>query len=257
MPQPPRVYQTPAIVLRQRKLGDADKVITLYSANFGKLDAVAKGVRKATSRLAGHVEPLNHASFLLAHGRSLDIITQAQTIESFQPLRADLERLSRALYAAELVDRFTEERAENFGLYRALLDTLRRLADRDDLDVVLRFFEMTLLDMLGYRPELGACIVCGRALEPVANAWAAAAGGVVCPHCQHDIAGVRPLSVNALKLLRLLQGENFGEVARVRVSPELAEELEGDLRDSIHHALERDVRSAHFVDTLRRRRGGS
>jgi DNA repair protein RecO (recombination protein O) len=252
MPQPPRVYETPAIVLRQRKLGEADKVITLYSANFGKLDAVAKGVRKATSRLAGHVEPLNHGSFLLAHGRTLDIITQAQTIESFQPLRADLDRLSRGLYAAELVDRFTEERSENFALYRALLDALRRLSERDDLELVLRFFEMTLLDMLGYRPELHTCIACGRPLEPVANAWAAGAGGVVCPNCQHDISGVRPLSVNALKLLRLFQGQHFAEVARVHVSPELAEELEGHLRDSIHHALERDVRSAHFVETLRR-----
>lgn len=254
MPQPPRVYQTPAIVLRQRKLGEADKIVTLYSANFGKLDAVAKGVRKATSRLSGHVEPLNHGSFLLAHGRSLDIVTQAQTVESFQTVREDLDRLSRALYAAELVDRFTEERSENFALYRALLDTLRRLAERDDLDGVLRFFEMTLLDMLGYRPELGSCIACGRALEPVANAWAAAAGGVVCPDCRPGELGVRPLSVNALKLLRLMQGESFADMARVRIAPELAEELEGHLRDSIHHALDRDVRSARFVETVRRRR---
>jgi DNA repair protein RecO (recombination protein O) len=133
-------------------------------------------------------------------------------------------------------------------------DGVKAISARENrlLRLVLRFFEMTLLDMLGYRPELGACIACGRPLEPVANAWAAGAGGVVCPNCQHDISGVRPLSVNALKLLRLFQGQHFAEVARVHVSPELAEELEGHLRDSIHHALERDVRSAHFVETLRR-----
>src|SRR3972149_1127095 len=114
MPQPPRVYKTPAIVLRQRKLGDADKIITLYSAEYGKLDAVAKGVRRITSRLAGHVEPLSHGSFMLAHGRNLDVITQVQTIETFQPLRDNLERLSRALYAAELVDRATKARRQKF-----------------------------------------------------------------------------------------------------------------------------------------------
>src|SRR3990172_10493241 len=137
MPQPPRVYKTPAIVLRQRRLGDADKIITLYTASYGKLDAVAKGVRRVTSRLAGHVEPLSHGSYLLAHGRNLDIITQAQTIEPFQPLREDLDRLSRALYAAELLDRATEERAENFSLYRLLLDTLPRLTEADELDLQL------------------------------------------------------------------------------------------------------------------------
>lgn len=252
MPQPPRVYKTPAIVLRQRRLGDADKIVTLYTASYGKLDAVAKGVRRLTSRLAGHVEPLNHGAYLLARGRSLDIITQAQAIETFQPLRDDLDRLSRALYAAELVDRATEERAENFALYRLLLDTLRRLAQRDDLDLVLRFFEMSLLGQLGYRPEVGQCVVCGRAPEAEGNAWAPGAGGLVCRRCRPEEQSLRPLSANALKVLRLLQGGSFPEVARLRISPELAEELERRLREAIHYALERDVRSASFLDAVRR-----
>lgn len=253
MPRPPRVYKTPAIVLRQRKLGDADKIITLYTANYGKLDAVAKGVRRVRSRLAGHVEPLNHGSYLLAHGRNLDIITQAQTVETLRPLRDDLGRLSRALYAAELVDRCTEERSESFALYRLLLDTLRRLSQRDDLDLILRFFEMALLVQLGYRPELRQCVVCGRRLEAEANAWAPGAGGAVCPRCQPGEAALRPLSLSALKVLRLLQNGSFGEVARLRIAPALAEELERHLRDAIHYALDRDVRSAAFVDAVRRR----
>jgi DNA repair protein RecO (recombination protein O) len=252
MPQSPRVYKTPAIVLRQRRLGDADKIVTLYSANYGKLDAVAKGVRRVTSRLAGQVEPLNHGSFMLAQGRNLDIVTQAQTIETFQPLRDDLTRLSKALYAAELVDRFTEERSENFALYRLLLDTLRRLVEQDDLDLALRFFEMSLLSLLGYKPELGQCVVCGQRLEPENNSWAPGAGGVVCPRCQPGDTVLRPISVNALKLLRLLQSGSFGEVARVRVAPDLGSELERHLRDAIHFALDRDVRSAAFIETVRR-----
>lgn len=253
MPQPPRVYKTPAIVLRQRKLGDADKIITLYSANYGKLDAVAKGVRRVTSRLAGHVEPLNHGNYLIAHGRNLDIITQAQTIEPFPPLRDGLERLSRALYAAELVDRATEERSENFALYRLLLDTLRRLSQRDDLDLILRFFEMSLLGQLGYRPQVGECVVCGRQLDPEGNAWAPGAGGVVCSTCRPADVSLRPLSANALRLLRLLQQGSFQEVARLRIDADLADELERHLREAIHYALERDVRSASFLDAVRRR----
>ena len=261
MPRPPRVYKTPAIVLRQRKLGDADKIVTLYTANLGKLDAVAKGVRRITSRLAGHVEPLIHGSFLVAHGRNLDIITQAQTIETFQPLRDDLDRLSRALYAAELVDRFTEERSENFALYRLLLDTLRRLAQRDDLDFILRSLEMSLLALQGYRPELRQCVACRRPLEAEANAWAPGAGGVICPRCRPEEAArqaerqeeaLTPLSVNALKVLRLLQRDGFEDAARLRIAPELAAELERHLRVAVHYALDRDVRSAAFLDAVRR-----
>ncbi len=253
MPKPARVYKTPAIVLRQRKLGDADKIVTLYSASFGKIDAVAKGVRRITSRLAGHVEPLNHGNFMFAHGRNLDIVTQVQTIETFQPLRDDLDRLSRALYVAELVDRATEERAENFNLYRLLLNTLRRLAESSDLDFAVRFFEMQLLAELGYRPQLDTCAGCHRALPPSDVTWAPSVGGVVCSDCRPVDAPVRSLSPNALSVLRLLQKGDYQEIARLQLAAELADEIERVLRDALHFALERDVRSAAFLDTVRGR----
>ncbi|MDP3768682.1 MAG: DNA repair protein RecO, partial [Dehalococcoidia bacterium] len=250
MSQPPRVYKTPGIVLRQRRLGDTDKIITLYTAERGKLDAVAKGVRRVTSRLAGHVEPLNHGSYMFARGRNLDIITQAQTIETFQPLRDDLAPLSRALYAAELLDRATEEREENFALYRLLLDTLRRLSQGGDLDLALRFFEMALLGQLGYRPEIERCVVCQRPLEAGQQAWAPGAGGAVCSSCRPTDVTLRPLSVNALRVLRLLQRGEFRDVASLQVTAELAGELERHLREAIHFALERDIRSAAFLDAV-------
>ncbi|HYM16814.1 MAG TPA: DNA repair protein RecO [Dehalococcoidia bacterium] len=253
MPQP-RVYATPAIVLRQRKLGDADKILTLFTARHGKLDAVAKGVRKTRSKLAGHVEPLTQATFQLARGRSLDIVTQVETIESFQPLRDNLDRLSRALYASELLDKFTEPREDHFDLYRLLLDTLRRLQARDDIDTPVRFYEMALLDALGYRPELEDCVACRRSLQPEINYWSAAAGGVVCAACRTDERAVRPLSANAVKLLRLLLHGRFSDVARVTIEPPLAAELERAMLEYVRWVLERDVRSAAFIDTLRKRR---
>jgi DNA repair protein RecO (recombination protein O) len=256
MPRQPRVYKTVAFVLRQRKLGDADKVLTLYTTNAGKLEAVAKGVRKTRSRMAGHVEPLTQATFLLAKGKSLDVVTQVETIEPFQTVRGDLDRLSRALYCAELLDRFTEPHEENFGLYRLLLATLRRIAAAaDDVDTPVRFFEMTLLDELGYRPELEECVTCRRALQPATNYWSAAAGGVLCPSCrasQEDT--MRPLSLNAVKLLRLLLHGRFQDVARVNIDSALAAELERAMREYVRWVLERDVRSAGFIDTVRARR---
>jgi DNA repair protein RecO (recombination protein O) len=256
MPKPPRLYKTPAIVLRQRKLGDTNKIITLYSASFGKVEAVAKGVRRVTSRLAGHVEPLSHGNFMFAHGRNLDVITQIQTIETFQPLRDDLERLSRALYIAELVDRATEERAENFSLYRLLLNTLRRLSGENDLDTTVRFFEISLLAELGYRPQLDTCAHCHRPLPADGVTWAPSVGGVVCRErdCLPVDAPVRAISPQALDTLRLLQKGDYQTVAALGPAPDLGEEIERLLRDAVHFALERDVRSAAFVDAVRGRR---
>ena len=250
----PRVYKTAAIVLRHRKLGEADKILTLFTANYGKLDAVAKGVRRPTSKLAGHVEPLTYSTFLLAQGRELDIVTQAETLEPLTPLREELERLGRAIYAAELVDRFTPERQESYPLFRLLLETLRRLATCNDLDLALRYFEVQLLDELGYRPQLDHCVSCEAALEPTANFWSAASGGVLCPACAADEPLARELSLGTLKVLRLLQRGGFADAARVRIAGSLAQELEGHLREYIRYVLERDLRSAAFLETLRRQK---
>jgi DNA repair protein RecO (recombination protein O) len=256
MPQVPRVYVTPAIVLRQRRLGDADKILTLYTANFGKIDAVAKGVRKTRSRMAGHVEPLAQATFQIAKGKTLDIVTQVETIESFQALRDDLELLSRGLYACELLDKFTETHEPNFELYRLLLDTLRRIVKRDEIEVAVRFYEMALLDAMGYRPELEECVTCRTRLAAVTNYWTAAGGGVVCASCLIEETAVRPISANAVKVLRLLLHGRFSDVSRVTVSDELNAELERALLEYVRWVLERDVRSAAFIDTLRKRRPG-
>jgi DNA repair protein RecO (recombination protein O) len=253
MPRP-RVATSPAIVLRQRKLGDADKIITLYTAYRGKVEAVAKGVRRSRSKLAGHVEPLSHSTFQLAKGKNLDIVIQAETIESFVLIRDDLDRMSRALYVCELLDRFTETAQEHFDLYRLLLDTLRRLSLADDIDKPGRYFEMQLLDILGYRPELDECVTCRESLRAVTNYWTAGGGGVVCPNCRRDEATVRPISVNAVKLLRLLLHASWNDVSRVTVEAELAIELERAMLEYVRWVLERDVRSAAFIDAVRRPR---
>jgi DNA repair protein RecO (recombination protein O) len=112
---------------------------------------------------------------------------------------------------------------------------------------------------MGYRPELDECVGCRSRLEPVTNFWSPPGGGVLCPRCVPEDAVVRPLTVNGLKMMRLLLHGRYADVARVTVDAALAAELEREMLDYVRWVLERDVRSAAFIDTLRRRprRGGS
>lgn len=249
---PPRLYKTEAIVLRQRKLGEADRILTLHTPAHGKLDAKAKGVRKTTSRMSGHLQPLNRCMVQLARGRTMEVIAGCDTLESFQRLRDDLDRLSRALYVAELADRFLPERVENAATYRLLLETLRRLQGDADQDVVLRYYEMKLLDLSGFRPELTRCLGCDQALQPQQNFFAPAAGGTYCSSCGAGATGSRTLSLNGLKVLRLLQRSSYKETVRLSMPPALALEVERHLRSYIVYMLERDVNAAAFVERLRR-----
>lgn len=248
----PKVYKTEAIVLKRMNLGEADRILTLYTSNLGKFSAIAKGVRRPKSKLGGHLGLLCHSSLMLARGQNLDIITQSETIFSFLPLRSDLWRSTLAIYAAELVDQFTAEHVENHPVYKLLLNTLHWLCDTQDGELTLRYFELNLLTHLGYKPELYQCLGCKSALEPTTNFFSPASGGVLCPRCRENEPLARPISLNALKVMRFLASSDYTRASRLRLSSELTRELESLMRHYIRHLLEREVKSVEFLDRLRR-----
>ncbi|MDQ4097985.1 MAG: DNA repair protein RecO, partial [Actinomycetota bacterium] len=107
------LYRETGVVLRTMRLGEADRIVTLLTAGRGKVRAVAKGVRKTKSRFGGRLEPLNHVALLLYEGRELDIVTQAESVDHFRPIRDDLQRLTRAVALLEAVDQIAQEREVN------------------------------------------------------------------------------------------------------------------------------------------------
>ena len=249
MPKP-RTYQTEAIIIKKTKLGEADRILTLYTPHLGKLQAVAKGVRRPRSKLAGHLELLTHSQVSLARGRNLDTITGSQTINSFLSLKSDLELTSYALYATELLSQFTADGIENHPLFQLLLETMHNLCQSGDNELVLHYFELHLLDRVGYRPQLHQCVACHRALEPATNWFSPAAGGILCPNCRHQPLA-DPVSVNALKVLRFLQNNSYEAASKLKLSPELSHELTRIIRNYVKYLLEREVKSAAWLDTLR------
>src|SRR5690349_10635964 len=196
-----RVYRTEAVIIRRADFGEADRLLTLITPQ-GKRRVVAKGARKTTSRLAGHIELFTHATLLLAVGRNLDIVTQSVILHGYNTLRGDLKRIGAAYYAAELIDRLIEEDDENRPAYDLLLATLQALDTSEHLDLVLRFYELRLLGCLGYRPQLYHCAVCQEVLTEETRHFSHEAGGALCPRCAPSQRAALPLSLSAFKLLR-------------------------------------------------------
>ena len=247
----PRSYQTEAIIIKKIKLGEADRILSIYTPHLGKIQAVAKGVRRPKSKMAGHLELLTHSLVSLARGRNLDTITGSQTINSFLPLKSDLQLTSYGLYVTELVDQFTADYIADYPLFQLLLETLKRLCQGNDNELVLRYFELQLLNEVGYRPQLQRCVSCHRLLEPITNSFCPSAGGMLCPICRQSQPLTHPVSVNALKVLRLLQSREYSTVVRLRMKPELSQQLADVMRDYLKYLLEREVKSAAWLDTLR------
>jgi DNA repair protein RecO (recombination protein O) len=247
----PRSYQTEAIVIKKTKLGEADSILTLYTPHLGKIQGFAKSLRRPKSKLAGHLELLTYSQVSLARGRNLDTITGSQTINSFLPLKTDLWLTSCALYAVELVNQFAADSMENYPLFQLLHETFEQLCQVNDKELALRYFELHLLDRVGYRPQLMECVSCHTALEPIVNSFSPGAGGVLCPACAPDQPLAYPLSVNAQKVMRLFQRSEYGCVSQLKVDAVLSDELERVIGEYLKYLLEREVKSAVWLDTLK------
>lgn len=246
-----RDYQTEAIIIKKTKLGEADRILTLYTPGLGKIQAVAKGVRRPKSKLSGHLELLTHSQVTLAKGHNLDTVTGSQTINSFMPLKTDLWLTSYGLYITELVNQFTAEHVADERLFRLLLETLQNLCQTNNRELLLRFFEIHLLEESGYRPQIQECVTCHRTLEPTTNSFCASIGGTLCPECALNQPFARPISVNALKVLRFIQRNEYNAVGRLKIDNALSLELEDITRSYLKYLLEREVRSANWLDELK------
>jgi len=253
-----RVYRTQAIILKRGDFFEADRLLTLYTLERGKMRAIAKGIRRPTSRKGGHLELFTHSQLLLARGRNLDIITQAQTIEPFLPLREDLLRTSYACYVDELLDQITEENVPNPRLFYLLRDTLARLGESRDLALTARFYEMRLLGLTGYEPQLFHCVRCRGLFEPQGSFFfSPMEGGALCEACGPLPArgaqerGAMTLSLAALKVLRFFQTREYELCERVHIRPKLHAELERVMYRYVTFILERNLKSVGFLNILR------
>jgi DNA repair protein RecO (recombination protein O) len=237
------LYREHGVVLRTIKLGEADRIVSLLTAGRGKVRAVAKGVRKTKSRFGSRLEPMVHVSLLMYEGRSdLDIVTQAETVEYFKPIREDLDRLSKAQSMLEAADQVAQEGHANHRLYQMLLGALRALAAHDAPMLVPAFF-LKLLASEGFSPVLDRCVACDRGDGLVA--FDQVEGGVLCADCAGG--GAVHLSADALALVRSVLGGDLVTALNTPAGPATTDVTRLATR-SLEAHLERRLKSVGLID---------
>ncbi len=237
-------------MLKRINLGEADRLLTLYSREFGKLKAVAKGARKPQSRKTGHVDLFMRTQFLLARGKGIPIITQAEMVEGYPALRENLIQMTHASYMAELVDKFTVEDDPNRPLYRLLSDGLGWCVLGDQLPLATRFYELHLLSLTGFQPQFFRCTGCDEPIQERDQFFNAEMGGVLCPTCYAKGKNGRSLSSTALKVLRYLQSHEWDMVKGLHLKRPLQTELERIMQHYLTYILERNLKSVSFLHRL-------
>lgn len=247
-----RSFRTEAIILRRSDFGESDRILTLFGREQGKFRAIAKGVRKATSRKMGHIELFMCSNLLLAQGQSLPIITQADVVEAHRGLAEELARVAYASYAAELLDAFAPEQERQTALYELLKETLGRFSRGENLLLAARYYELNLLRIAGFQPQLFYCVVTNEVAQLEDQWFSPELGGVIRPEHRPEGAFCRPISAPAVKLLRYVQTHSWANIAELHLRRSLHLEIEGLMHHYLRHLLERRVKSAEFLLRLRR-----
>ena len=234
------LYRDEGIVLRTHKLGESDRIVSFLTRRHGKVRAVAKGVRKTKSRFGARLEPPTHVQLLLYEGRELDIVTQAETVDHFRPIRDDLDRLTRAVSMLEAADQLGLEGEPNEPLFAMLLGALRALANHSGPLVVPGFY-FKVLALEGFRPLVEACIECGDEDDLVS--FDLDSGGVRCRAHRRGQA----VSSDAMGLLHDILGGRLASALNAEASSATAEIDHLAVRAMEHH-LERRLRSIAVLD---------
>ncbi len=242
------LFRDQGVVLRTYRLGEADRIVVLLTAQHGKVRAVAKGIRRTGSKFGSRLEPLSHVALQLWQGRGeLDVVDQVEVIDRFRLVREDLGKMTKGLSLLEVADHLAQERHTDRALYEMVVGALRTLSDPDrDPTLLAPAFFLKALVLEGAGPVLEGCASCGQPDGEVELvAFDLLEGGALCRRCRRG----RPLSPQALALLRDILGGSLGSI--LRGPPPLgAAEVSELATEAMEAHLDRRLRSVRSVAGL-------
>lgn len=246
----PRTRRTRAIVLDHTKLGETDLILTLLCEDGSRARAVAKGARKPGGRLASRCELFCECDLLLAHGRSLDIVSEASLLEPHVSIRGDIDRLSAASVVCEVAKLTSFEDSTDPWLAPACsraLTACEQASDRAHLDLVVAAYAFKVLSRQGWRPQLDACVACG---DEAVEWFSSRAGGMLCSSCAGDVEGAEPVSSTQVSWLRALVPSTFDDLLSCDVDAGTARLLSSLAHSWCATHLDARLRSFEFMLSL-------
>ena len=245
----PRVYTTTAFVLKYRNYGESDRFITFLSRELGQVQGFAKGVRRSTSKLTGHLELFHNVRVSFAVGKNIDVITEVEIVKTADKINDSLSILSCALNITELAINLSAEGPGNEAIYDLLYQALNALngSDEDNAEKLLAYYQLNLLFISGLAPEYKEWVECRCKLSKQDHVYNATAGGIICPNCTNkQIGSLTNLSVNSIKVLRYIESTDIKSVELFPIPKPIISDVNKILNLHINHHIDRKIRSSTF-----------
>ena len=247
------LFKTPSVIIRTKSFGETDKLLTFFTQQFGKIKGIAKGAKRSKKRFSGTLElfSLVRLIFFEKSTTGLTRVEQCDLIEPFSEIREDIKKVGYASYFMELTDEMVGERESNRELFELLVKLLAHINSRNFSEGTLRIFEIRLLSILGYQPNLDNCALCRRVFQQNEKTWfSPSKGGAICQRCSQGIEDLSSISRGTLKLL-IRGGEiDFKKIDRLIFSRQALEESREILSKFICFHLNKDLKSLRFLEKM-------
>jgi len=237
-----RNYKVEGIIIKRKNFGEADRLITVFSKEKGKLRLVAKGSRRPLSKMAGHLGQMSHVHLVIAKGRNLDIITSATTLESYD--NKNLSEISEMFSLSEIIDKFLPEHDPSPKVYELIKEILPYLAE----SLALAYFKLNFLKETGFAPQLFECVRCSGEINDKQNGFDIDEGGIVCHNCNEELTSVNN---DMIKLMRLAIEKDWQFIRKLGVKEPIEEQLNLIATQMLTHKISDNLKSERFIDELK------
>ncbi|TSC93946.1 MAG: DNA repair protein RecO (recombination protein O) [Candidatus Berkelbacteria bacterium Athens1014_28] len=275
--------KTSGIIIKRMNYGEADRILTILTKDYGKIKAIARGSRKILAKLGGSLEPFCLVDFIFHQGKSFYIVTSASVKSHFENIHSQIDKIAKVFYIGELIDRFLpegEKHQDIFELTKKFLEyldlpsssgltrrsrvykkgsprSLPRTATRGgndnhkcDSNFSLSVFSAKILEALGHKPEVVVCLHCRKKLLPEQNFWDDVEGGVICQSCHNKFGHGSEIPNDAIKTLRILFSPNFSIGKNLNIEEKLKLVVGNILENYTESTIERELKSKKFLKDI-------
>ena len=241
------------IVIRSIDYGETNKIITLYTREFGKIGVMARGAKKPSSRFSAVTQLFHYGTYLFQGSRGLGQLQQAETIESFRSIREDIFLTAYASFIAELLDKGTEERKTSSSLYDLFYLSLRYIDEEYDPEIIMNIVELKMLSVFGFAPELNRCVNCGA--QDGTFSFSVREGGLLCHRCDHIDPYKIKISPIVVRLLRVLYYMDLNRLGTISIKEETKQEIRKVLDAYYGEYLGVELKSKRFLKQMNKFKG--
>tara|TARA_B100001123_G_scaffold447604_1_gene605679 strand:+ start:1544 stop:2302 length:759 start_codon:yes stop_codon:yes gene_type:complete len=246
------LYRTQAVALKSINLAESDRIITFLTENYGKIKCVAKGARKIKNQFWGSLEPMSQVNLIYfgKENQNLYRLNQTDIINSFQTVREDFEKIYTGIYFLELIDSIILEGHQDRRIFNLLKETLYALEQQYELDSLIRLFEIRLLSLSGYKPQMDHCVVCKTLTENGIFNFSFIQNGILCMNCSRRVSTDIEFTAGTRNYIKKLMEVEIKCCGRIKIPKNQAKEIEKVTHQLILSHLGRETKSYPFIKIM-------